>query len=347
MLLSLAACGGNTEDTSTVDAVETGAVTLAKTEEVFEAGTEVKVETVTAGDIYQKAQAAIKPVAKNFAVYEFNAVKDTTKVQPNGKLAVTFAVPDTFGTENLAVYYVDDVGKRERLAATVDAATRTVVAELEHFSTYVLVELAPEAVNVDMMPTTAPTTAGDDTTTTVGEETTTVADTTVTTTVPTVIIGMTTTAKPTATTTKKPTTTTTKKPTTTTTKALTSALKATWEGTRLDGNMLYVYEIDFAQNAYIMQGGSPALDMFGSQEEVDKYYKENPEEFYTYKGEKYLFGLGDGGEIKAVEDGKTVTLTGEDGKTAVLTRMDENTLKVTAQNGEFFSFKVGDVFTKK
>jgi len=106
----------------------------------FTGNTTVKVEPVVSGSVFQTAQTAMAEVAEKFVAYEFTATKNNTAVQPNGKLTVTFAIPAGYSTD-VAVYYMDANGTLEKLTASVNAAARTVTAELEHFSTYILAEV--------------------------------------------------------------------------------------------------------------------------------------------------------------------------------------------------------------
>jgi hypothetical protein len=93
-------------------------------------------------------------VAEKYVAFEFTAKKDGTTVQPNGALAVTFAIPAGYST-NVKVYYMAKNGTLENVKATVNAADRTVTAQLSHFSTYILADADSKPVTP---PTTQPTT---------------------------------------------------------------------------------------------------------------------------------------------------------------------------------------------
>lgn len=121
----------------------------------FAVETVVKVEKVTAGSTMQTAQDAMQTVAEKFVAFEFTATKDGAAVQPNGTLAVTFAIPAGYST-NVKVYYMAKNGALENVAATVNAADRTVTAQLTHFSTYILADADSQPV---VTPSTQPTTA--------------------------------------------------------------------------------------------------------------------------------------------------------------------------------------------
>lgn len=174
MLLTVVGCGNTAPDDTTTDAVEAGTVTFTADETVFEDGTKVTAETVTAGETYERAKNAVATVAKKFTVFEFNAVKDEVKVQPNGMLVVTFRIPDDY-SNNVKILYVADDGTTEEVTATVNAGERTIVAELAHFSTYVLIDLGVDTATTTQPAATMTETSAATTTTTT---TTTAATTT-------------------------------------------------------------------------------------------------------------------------------------------------------------------------
>lgn len=107
--------------------------------ECFSDDTTVKVEQVVSGTTFETVNEAMEAVAEKYVAFEFTATKNNTAVQPNGKLAVTFAIPEGY-SDNVAVYYMAQNGTLEKLSATVNAADRTVTAQLEHFSTYILAD---------------------------------------------------------------------------------------------------------------------------------------------------------------------------------------------------------------
>ena len=105
----------------------------------FEGGTTVTVEVIEEGEAFEMVSEVMENVAEQYVAYEFTATKDDVAVQPNGKLTVTFDIPADYST-NVAVYYMDENGKLTQLEAVVDADERTVTVELEHFSTYIVVD---------------------------------------------------------------------------------------------------------------------------------------------------------------------------------------------------------------
>ena len=126
----------------------------------FPENTVVKVENVSKGEIFERAEKSLSNVAEKgkIAVFEFSATKDNATVQPNGKVKVSFDLPANLSADNLKMFYVTEDSKTEEIAITVDKENKTVTAELEHFSTYVLCNVKTTP------PTDTDTTNGNDTT---------------------------------------------------------------------------------------------------------------------------------------------------------------------------------------
>lgn len=118
----------------------------------FANGTVVTVNTVKAGKAFETAKAAMIGISSQYVVYDFSALNGGKTVQPNGKVKVVFSIPENLSANHLRMFYVDDKGKTEGIALTVDAAKMTATAELEHFSTYVLAQ-----VNAEKSPKTGDT----------------------------------------------------------------------------------------------------------------------------------------------------------------------------------------------
>lgn len=121
-------------------------VTVDNAQDVFPNGTEIVVESIQSGEIYQMVVNALKNVVDSMdhvAIFEINAYMDGVKVQPDGKVQVTFAIPDNLSPDHLKMYYVAEDGTLEEVSITVDKAANTVTANLTHFSTYALVNVDP------------------------------------------------------------------------------------------------------------------------------------------------------------------------------------------------------------
>lgn len=124
----------------------------------FEGDTVVKVEKITEGAALETVNSAMETVAEKFVAFEFTATKDGAAVQPNGSLAVTFAIPAGYST-NVKVYYMAKNGELQALKTVVNGAERTVTVQLEHFSTYILVDAnSKPAPQPSTQPTTEPST---------------------------------------------------------------------------------------------------------------------------------------------------------------------------------------------
>lgn len=126
------------EEDVSYDLPENGEVSIPEND-CFAPGTVVQVEKLTGGEIYNVAVHSMEKIANKFSAFEFTAKKDDLAVQPSGKLAVTFAIPEGYSL-SIAVYYMDPTGKLEELSVTVNAAERTVTVLLEHFSTYIIAD---------------------------------------------------------------------------------------------------------------------------------------------------------------------------------------------------------------
>lgn len=135
-------------DTTSATDEEKPLVTVAKTdtakleteENVFPEDTVVKVEEIKETEKIDTIKVALKEVSEKFVAYEITAECKNVSVQPDGKVKATFNIPDGYDLNKVAVFYVADNGNTEKLTSSVDKDSKTVVAELTHFSTYVVAE---------------------------------------------------------------------------------------------------------------------------------------------------------------------------------------------------------------
>ena len=132
----------------TVDNNTDNRITVGNADKVFEANTVITVESVTQGKIYDTVKEALKNLVadmKNSAILDITATLNGKPVQPDGKVQMTFAIPENLSVDNLKLFYVSDDGKTtEEIAITVNKDARTVTANLEHFSTYVLANVVAD-----------------------------------------------------------------------------------------------------------------------------------------------------------------------------------------------------------
>ncbi len=115
-------------------------VTLESVADVFPENTVVAIEEIKETTKLETVKEAVKEIVKNFVAYDITATSNNITVQPNGKIKATFAVPANYRLVDVVVFYVSDDGKVEELPCTIDAQNGTVIAELSHFSTYIVAE---------------------------------------------------------------------------------------------------------------------------------------------------------------------------------------------------------------
>ncbi|MCQ2454522.1 MAG: hypothetical protein MJ090_00020 [Clostridia bacterium] len=108
--------------------------------DAFPNGTTVYAKNIISGNIYNKAKTALSRINyENFLVYDFSAIKDNKTVQPQKTVLVEIKLPNDFSAKKIKMYYLTNDGKLEPVKITTDIKTKKSVAELEHFSTYIIV----------------------------------------------------------------------------------------------------------------------------------------------------------------------------------------------------------------
>lgn len=122
--------------------IENKDIKIEAEEGIFPEGVVVKAEIVTDTAKIDSVKNSVKGVAEKFVLFDITAKSGLSSVQPNGKLTVTFAVPDGYNMDKLLVLYVDGEGKVDRLAANVNKTDRTITVELTHLSYYLVAEMA-------------------------------------------------------------------------------------------------------------------------------------------------------------------------------------------------------------
>ena len=112
----------------------------------FPKDTVLKVETVKQENKKMDTVKAALPEALKIDAYEITAQSKGVKVQPNGTVKVTFPVPQSYDSakHDIEVYFVSDDGKTEKITAKL--RKEGVVAELLHFSTYVVILVEKKTV---------------------------------------------------------------------------------------------------------------------------------------------------------------------------------------------------------
>ena len=116
-------------------------ITIEAEKDVFPEDTEVKVQTPE-GATLKLVTDALETLAEKFVAYDITATH-----QPDGTVYVTFAIPEGYDPENLAVFYIPADGSAAYpLDIQVDAENGCVTAQLTHFSLYALVQLKQEEI---------------------------------------------------------------------------------------------------------------------------------------------------------------------------------------------------------
>lgn len=122
--------------------VEKDGVKVIAANGVFPEGVEININKITSGDIYDSLKGKL---SQSFMAFDITAVKNGVAVQPNGKVTVTFAVPEDYDFNLTEVYYIPENGEPEQLSSVKDSVKRTLTVQLEHFSTYAIAQKTAES----------------------------------------------------------------------------------------------------------------------------------------------------------------------------------------------------------
>lgn len=116
----------------------------------FPTNTIVKAESVSEGEIFERAQSVLKDIVDKMAVFEFGATANDEAVQPNGKVKVIFNIPETLSADNLKMFHILNDENTEEIGISVDTDNKTVTAELEHLGTCVLANVKIEQADDEL-----------------------------------------------------------------------------------------------------------------------------------------------------------------------------------------------------
>jgi hypothetical protein len=105
---------------------------------VIPASAELKVALITSGGNYEKAQAALDGVAKQFTLYDLTLTADEKDVQPDGRLTLYFPIPGSFDPSKAALYRINDDGTFTLIKGSVSGSEYT--AQVTRLSLYALAE---------------------------------------------------------------------------------------------------------------------------------------------------------------------------------------------------------------
>lgn len=123
---------------------EKNGVKFEAEEGVFREGTQITVNPVDETNAnYETAKNVLATVASEWIAYDISALRDGAKIQPNGKVKVSFEIPEGYGRD-VAVYYIGADGTCEKIDGEISEDGKTVTAELEHFSLYAVCKAGTE-----------------------------------------------------------------------------------------------------------------------------------------------------------------------------------------------------------
>ncbi len=118
--------------------VQNEQITIEAEHGVFPADTVIEVREPE-DEVLQHIEDVLSDLASDFVAFDIIA-----SAQPNGSATVTFAIPEGYDKENLALFYISDEGEVQQLEIVVNAAEGTITAQLSHFSIYAVAQLSKE-----------------------------------------------------------------------------------------------------------------------------------------------------------------------------------------------------------
>lgn len=128
------------EENAFTGTVETDTLTLDAQQLAFPFNTVVAVKEVTQTNAgFAGLQTALEAYA-DFRAFDVTATHNGQSVQPNGKVKLTFRIPEGFDPARIEAVYVSDTGAVEVLNGTIDGEKGTVTVETDHFSYYALAQ---------------------------------------------------------------------------------------------------------------------------------------------------------------------------------------------------------------
>ena len=104
------------KDVTLVDVNGSG-VTITGKESVLNENMELEATLITSGDLYSKAQAALKD--GQFTLYELCLLKNNIEIQPDGTVTISIPVPNGYTGASCKVYRVDEDGSVTQVAAAL------------------------------------------------------------------------------------------------------------------------------------------------------------------------------------------------------------------------------------
>ncbi len=121
-----------------------GGVTLQAATGVFPQNAQITVQPLAEG---HAAHTALSSLAEQFTAYTVTVSSDDVTVHPHGTFTVTVAIPEGYTPRDTAVVLVGADGTPQILVSKVDAAARTVTAEMDTVGTFAVAQLQTNVKN--------------------------------------------------------------------------------------------------------------------------------------------------------------------------------------------------------
>ncbi len=151
---------------------ETNSVKVMAEYGAYPDGTKFKVKKLGAFDkTFYRARHYLRSVSKKFTAYNFSATNNGESVYPIANVKLTFEIPESYNSKNIAVYYLTDKNVLE-LDCNISKDGKTATVRITQSGVYILAEKnvsenLPEDTNSDNTSSNTNTeaTSSDDTTT--------------------------------------------------------------------------------------------------------------------------------------------------------------------------------------
>ncbi|MGN1320075.1 MAG: dockerin type I repeat-containing protein, partial [Acutalibacteraceae bacterium] len=114
-------------------------VNISGTTDIISENTVINVEQKTTDEILITDTDTERYNLETAVVFDISLEKHGVKVQPNGKLTVSIAVPENLNGAKCRVLYVDENGKTTNMKAIYRDGR--MIFETDHFSNYMIVEM--------------------------------------------------------------------------------------------------------------------------------------------------------------------------------------------------------------
>ncbi len=132
-------CGEKTQEIIACNYVdETNKIKIETSEGSFSEGTEIKIEILDKNsENYETYKTELLKNSAKFKIYNISAVKNGEKVEPNGKIKITFNDVDKF-SENALLYCLADDGSFVKTDSSASEDGKSITAESEKMGVFAL-----------------------------------------------------------------------------------------------------------------------------------------------------------------------------------------------------------------